>query len=321
MTTHHRTHPIDHAPRNAARFFGSPVHLLTRSPVLALLFPAIAAAQLIGPIPPAPTPPEPAAPVPAAAQPEVKPPPGEPDAPSIVERDKGRLKLLDSPEEAAAAKYPFDQDRRSRIAASLKSRAADMDRFVVASLDRVLEAQRLSPEVAGASDFDTLFKARDTVSALKFEHPLDRLLRDNAVSLEHKTRLDEAVREYDTACKKQLDADAGGDPSRAAVLNLRRTFRDVTREPIASLERQLKTLGDNSEAVLDAIPLHDSQREEAAKLRERIAAIPAADARCLEMLMFWKATLDLEQQRVALIAARNAAAAPPAPATPSPAAP
>ena len=289
--------------------------------LLAIALVRPASAQLIGPIPPAP------APARAHAQPggtpaEVKPPPGEPDAPSIVEHENGRLKpLASTPDEAAVARYPFDEARRARIAASLKARAADLDRFVVANLDHVLEAQTLEPQVLSAGDFNTLFRARDTVAALRFERPLDRLLRDGAITLEHKTRLDEAVREYETARKRQNDADAAGDPTRAAILARRRTLAGALREPLASLARQLATFGPHADAVLGAITLRQEQQPAAGKLRSVLARAASPDERSAALVQFWKSTLDAEQKRAALTAARAAAAAPTTPTTPTPAAP
>jgi hypothetical protein len=288
--------------------------------VLACTLARPAAAQLIGPIPPATTP----APAQSTglAPAEIKPPPSEPDAPSIVEHDKGRLKPLPTtPDEAAVARYPFEESRRTNIAASLKARSADLDRFVITKLDRVLEAQNLQPQVEAASDFDTLFKARDTVAALKFERPLDRLLRDGAITLEHKTRLDEAVREYETARKKQNDTDAAGDPTRAAVLALRQTFDDATRELFISLERQLTPLADHFDAIIDSLSLRPEQTDarRAIKqqlIREGIKHPCPAPAQQRLITAFWHDVLDIEQKRAALTAAR-AAATPPIPQVPA----
>ncbi len=272
----------------------------------------LAHAQLIGPIPPAPIPPA----APSSGAPstvEVKPPPNAPDAPSIIDLENGRLKpLATSADEVAVARYPFDDARRARIAASLQSRAADMDRFVIANLDRVLEAEAMAPKVRTAGDFDTLFKARDTVAALRFERPLDRLVRDGAITLEHKTRLDEAVRGYEAARKKQNDADAAGDPTRAAVLALRQTFDDASREPFASLTRQLALLANHLEAVTDSLALRPEQIIARRALAQQLLGTEDRQpqhgpARQQLIDTFWRDVLDLEQKRAALTAARAAA--------------
>jgi hypothetical protein len=269
-----------------------------------------ASAQLIGPIPPKPAAPQTTEPGPLGPVPEVMPPEGEPRAPSIIERDAdGRLKTIDgSPEMAAVAKYPFDAERRAKIAASQSARRADVDKLVVTRLESVLDVRRLLPQVRSASDFETLFKARDAVAALRMEKPLDRLLRDGAITIEHKVRLEEAVREFDTARKKQIDADSKGDATRAAVLNLRQTFEDAAREPLESLDRQLNTLSEQIEQVLPGLTLRDDQRKATEVLRIRIGArgsIHNWAAKRHDMVEnYWLDILDMEQKRAALIAAR-----------------
>jgi hypothetical protein len=287
---------------------------MTIQRVLLVLAAACAAtsvhAQLIGPIPPKPDSPEPGASGPLGPAPEVRPPDGEPRAPSIVERGAdGRLKSLStSPVEAALARYPFDADHRSRIEASRAARRRDVDHLVVEKLDSVLEVQRLAPQVEAASDFQTLFKARDAVAALRMEQPLDRLLRDGAITLEQKVRIEEALREYDVARKRQIEADAKGDPTRAAVLNLRQTFDDVAREPLASLDRQLATLSDHIESVLDKLALRDDQRKATDALRFALrsgvsTSIHAKEMRRELVKHYWLDVLDMEQKRRALLAA------------------
>lgn len=273
-----------------------------------------AAGQLIGPIPAGPdrsTRTDPDAPAPSGPAPVVEPASTEPRAPSIVERDaSGRLRPLSgTPEQAAVANYPFDEARRTKILASQAARRQDLDRFVVAKLEAVLEVQRLAPKVRAASDFETLFKARDAVAELRSEKPLDRLLRDGAISLEHKVRLEEALREYDIARKKQIDEDAKGDPTRGAVLNLRQTFDDVASEPLASLERQLDGLAHRIEKVIETLEIRDEQRQATNALGHALrsgvsTSIHAQSMRRNLTKTYWLDVLDMEQKRRALIAAQ-----------------
>ena len=58
---------------------------------------------------------------------------------------------------------------------------------------------------------------------------------------------------YDRARKVQIDSDAGGDATRAAVLNLRQTFADATREPFRSLETQANDVADHLAEMKDRL--------------------------------------------------------------------
>lgn len=217
-------------------------------------------AQFIGPVPPAPPKREDFVPPPPAPAPDAVE--NEPLAPSIVKLDdQGRLiPLATSAEEAAVIAYPLKPERRQLAEKSIAARRRDLERFVLLNLDKVLAAYDLRDKVAGASEFNTLFAARDIVAALKQERLLDRLQRDSAINPQQRVRLDEAVRNYEVALKQQFDKDTAGDPTRQAILNLRQTFADATREHFQALDRVLARLAADPQGIAAKAGLDDTQR-------------------------------------------------------------
>ncbi|MBY0313184.1 MAG: hypothetical protein K2W85_14025 [Phycisphaerales bacterium] len=205
-------------------------------------------AQLIGPVPPK------GEPMPAATPsgPEASSPPprdlskadSEPPAPSIVDRDEaGAMKMLArGPEEEAVARYAFTEDRRAKVGRSMAARATEVDRLVIEKIDAVLKVEAMRDRVMNATEFGPLFAARDAVAALRSERLLDRLQRDGAITALQRARLDQAVGEYEKAMREHFEQLTGGDPSRQAVLNLRQTYVDATREPLAALDRLMTDL-------------------------------------------------------------------------------
>lgn len=263
---------------------------------------ATAGAQLIGPIPPA-TPPTPEyvppekRDVPPA---QVEVPEVEPPAPSIVEKsESGKLKpLKGTAEEAAVAAYKLDAPRRERVERVAAARKLDLDRFVVQNLDKVLAARKMREKVENASAFDELFAARDVVVALRFERLIDRLEREKAITMAQRVRLDETLLGYDKARKGEIDAAAGNDPTRSAILNLRQTFFDSTGEVFESLHRQMRDVYTHWGQVREVLKLRPVQLEEMERLKESHTAPQQAQ---LEE-RFLCETLDLEQQRAAMTA-------------------
>lgn len=204
-------------------------------------------AQFIGPVPakgePLPPSPRPAAPSPPAPQ-DLSKDDSEPPAPSIVDRDSsGALKILErGAEEEAVARYPFAEDRRAKLLRSIAARDLETDRFVIQKIDAVLKVEAMRERVLAATEFSPLFAARDAVASLRTERLFDRLQRDGAISALQRTRLDQSVREYEKAVRDHFEQQTGGDPTRQAVLNLRQTYIDSTREPLQSLARLLADL-------------------------------------------------------------------------------
>jgi hypothetical protein len=275
---------------------------------------AVGHAQLIGPIPPA------APPTPRYIQPEsrdapprVDAPETEPIAPSIIARDeRGRLgPLKGTAEEAVVAAYPFDAARRAKIAASAAARTLDLDRFVIANLDKVLAARRMKGTVEREGELDKLLGIREVTAAVRFERLIDRLERDRAVTLAQRVRLDEALLAYDKARGAQIEDEAGGDPTRSAVLNLRQTFADATREPLASLDRQIDDLSENRPALAAALAqseLSPAQKAQWDAINARLRILPAGGEPSPPPLprgwardLFFD-VLDMEQRRVFLAA-------------------
>lgn len=207
-----------------------------------------ASAQLIGPVPPK------GEPMPAATPsgPEASSPPprdlskadSEPPAPSIVDRDDaGVMKMLArGPEEEAVARYAFAEDRRAKVGKSIAARATEVDRLVIEKIDAVLKVDAMRDRVMNATEFGPLFAARDAVAALRSERLLDRLQRDGAITALQRARMDQSISEYEKALREHFERQTGGDPSRQAVLNLRQTYVDATREPLAALDRLMGDL-------------------------------------------------------------------------------
>lgn len=247
--------------------------LLIQACVLALASPAFG--QLIGPIPPA-TPPAPAY-VPGAPNPpaEIERPPSEPVAPSIIERTpSGDLRPpAVTAEQAAVEKYPFSAEARAKIAKSLAARELDIDRFVIANLDKVRAARAMRAKVESAAEYAPLFEARDLIIALRYERLINRLLRDGAINMGQRARLDEALRDYDKARAEQITKDTAADPNRTAILHLRQSFHDATRELFDSLDRQIQTLTDNFEAIAAKASIPEPDQS---KLANALAALKVA---------------------------------------------
>lgn len=257
-------------------------------------------AQLIGPVPPA-TPPTPAYIAPPAIDPQVvEPAVVEPPAPSIVARDeRGRLKpIAGTPEEAAVAAYSFDSARRGKIAVSAAARKLDLDRFVIANLDKALAAEKMRERVRTESAFGKLFEARDLTVAMRFERLIDRLERDQAITAAQRVRLDETLLTYERARQEDIDAEAGSDPTRKGVLNLRQTFADAMKEPLESLARQMRDVGAHLEELADAARLTQDQRDGLSQLKDATSIAAQHDA----AERFVREKLDLEQQRAAMTA-------------------
>lgn len=262
---------------------------------------SIASGQFVGPIPPKPeNPPEY---VPSAAPPALPAPENEPLAPSIVNRNEsGALVPLDtSPEEAALRAYPFKPEVRIRVETSLQSRARDMDIFVRQNLNQVLAAEAMRKKVAGASDFNALFEARDAVAAIRQERLFDRMQRDGAITPQQRVRLDECVRNYEVALKEQFAKDTDGDPTRQAILNLRQTYADSTREHFDALDRQLVIAAANAADAPSRLVLNESQQ----RLIRAFAAAPIAD-RTNAFRAFWNAVEPERRDEATTVLFRNA---------------
>ncbi len=261
---------------------------------------AVGRGQLIGPIPGA-TAPTPRYVVPQVVEPGVVPTPeNEPPAPSIVARDEqGRLRAIaGTPEEAAVAAYALDAARRERVVVSAAARKVDLDRFVITNLDKVLAAQKMRERVRSESEFGKLFEARDLTVALRFERLIDRLERDGAVTGAQRVRLDETLLAYDRARKAEIDTEAGSDPTRTGVLNLRQTFADAMREPFESLERQTRDVGEHLGELKAVLKLGPDQERAYAEWESMQPSSHATDVAA----RFVRETLDLEQQRAGMTA-------------------
>jgi hypothetical protein len=284
------------------------VRLLIGVVCLVALAPA-ARAQLVGPIPPA-TPPTPAyTPPPKLDVPDIEPAPVEPPAPSIVARDdKGILKpITGTPEEAAVAAYSFEAKRREKIAASAAARKLDLDRFIITNLDKALAAEKMRDRVQTESEFSKM-KAEIVTVAMRFERLIDRLERDRAITAAQRVRLDETLLAYDRARQEEIDKQAGDDPTRKGVLNLRQTFADAMREPMESLERQMRDVAEHLFDPASAFKLRPDQEGTLAALR---AESPTSKANIdRQKMKIVRELLDLEQQRAAMTARLAARATP-----------
>lgn len=215
--------------------------------------PGLAAGQILPPVPPAKAP-EPEF-VPPPSPPPITPPSPDasaPAAPSLVQRDAdGRLlPPATSLDEAIVERYPLDELRRAKANRSIAKRRGEIERFVVEHLGPIRTAAEAEKRLDSIAGFEELFKLRNAATPLAQERLLDRLQRDGAISPMHRVRMDEAIREYETARMAAWKTETGSDPIKIARVVARQGFTDMTREVFAAMERLADRLLADDAALL-----------------------------------------------------------------------
>lgn len=265
----------------------------------ARLFPALlaalslagaAAAQILPPVPAAapatppytPPPPPPPPPTPPT-RPDPKPADDKP-LPTLIERDAaGKLKRYEtSLEEAALAKMELPPDTQARVDAALAARRKEIDKLVIEKLEAVLVAYKAAPTVDQLRDINELSKVKDMIQAIAPEKPLDRLLRDGAITPAVKSRVEQVVRAYNDALTTQRQAESGSDFLKIAQFVAGDVFRSGTRDAFASLDAMLVEAAKKIESLGDSLALSGASAAAFAELKPRVKPLDASKADALK---------------------------------------
>lgn len=276
---------------------------------------APAGAQILPPTPPpaAPSKPyEPPPPPPPAPTPPPRPQPGPADqdrsVPSLVERDSaGRIKPLTvAPEDALLARIELSDEELTKLAAWRERRMAEAQRLVIQELDVVLAARELSRSASGITDPSGMARVKEIGTALSLPKALDSMSREGVLSPALRSRIEQAIREYDSAMMQQDTADVGQNVSQIIGLVARRSFESATREPFAALDalivkaaKEIETLGAQLGLEGDAARALESLRSRLPRPGAGDEAQLAAQRVALVRPFFFDA-LSLEQQRALL---------------------
>lgn len=256
--------------------------------------------QLLPRVPPAPEPMPEYVPPPPPPVREIKPAPEEPAAPSLVVREAdGRLKVYaGSLDEAVVAAYPFDADRRARVDRAAAARRAEIDRFVAQNLDRVIAARKTAPALEDLKDFNQLFAAREVATAVQVERLLDRLVRDGAISSLQRMKMDEAIKAYETERRQDWEKATGTDVMKIAGMVGRQAYTDMTRDALASLNRQVDALAPTLAADAAGLDLKPEQRKALERMTAEMSAAggPGTEKGRAAAAAFFFDSLDLGQE-------------------------
>lgn len=272
-------------------------------------------AQILPPTPPpaAPSKPyEPPPPPPPAPTPPPRPEPGPSDqdraVPSRVERDSaGRVKPLTvAPEDALLSRVELTDGERERLAAWRQRRAAEAERLVIQKLDVVLAAREMVRDSGQVTDPSGMARVKEIATALALPRPLESMSREGVISPVLRSRLDQAIREYEQALMQQDTADVGDNVSKIIQIVARRSFESATREPFAALDALVVRAAGDIESLGAALGLEGDAARAFAELRRELSAHAANDeaqraARRVALVRpFFFDSLSLEQQRALL---------------------
>lgn len=276
---------------------------------------APAGAQILPPTPP-PAPPsrpyEPPPPPPPAPTPPPRPEPGPADqdrtVPSLVERDSaGRIKPLTvAPEDALLARIELSDEERTKLAAWRERRMAEAQRLVIQKLDVVLAARELSRSASGITDPAGMARVKEIGTALALPKALESMSREGVIAPALRSRIEQAIREYDAAMMQQDTADVGQNVSQIIGLVARRSFEGATREPFAALDALIVKAAKDIESIGDTLGLEGDAGRAFARLKGLLPR-PGADdeaqiaaQRVAIVRPFFFDALELEQQRALL---------------------
>jgi hypothetical protein len=184
---------------------------------------------------------------PAQQDSQASPPPPPPEPiPSLVEKDaNGKIKVLDVPTELVAMRrLILDGAQQQRLEAALRAREIEVERLVAAHPDSALELRKSVGAMTESSDLGALITIRDHANPiLPTTSLLDTLVRSGALTGPQRSRIDQAVRDYDDARRKQWKEDLGQTNVMAiAALIAYDKARQFSYEPLRALDR-LTTAG------------------------------------------------------------------------------
>jgi hypothetical protein len=149
------------------------------------------------------------------------------------------IKYPQGAERAAVAAYEFDAEARKKITASEGARDAQLERTVVDKLDQAVAAWKTREGLDQIRDFAEFARIKDVAQPLQTERLVDRLMRDGAITPLQRSRLDQMVKEYESALKAEWEAQTGTDVLKIVGLVGREKFEEGTRDALAALDRLL----------------------------------------------------------------------------------
>jgi hypothetical protein len=244
--------------------------------------------------------------------PPPRPEPGPTDQdraiPSLVERDgAGRLKALTvAPEDAMLSRMDLTAEEREKLAAWRERRMAEAQRLVIERLDVVLGARRMLTDSAQVTDPSGMARVKEISTALALPRPLESMSRAGVLSPVLRSRMEQAIREYEQALMQQDTADVGENVSRIIQIVARRSFESATREPFAALDALIVKAAKDIETLGVELGLEGDAAAAFAALRRELAAPASGDeaqraARRVALVRpFFFDSLSLEQQRALL---------------------
>jgi hypothetical protein len=216
-----------------------------------------------------------------AASPGAKPMPSIPEAlPSLIELDAaGKIKALPIPTDLAALRsMKLTPEQSARVAEAIANRESQVDRLVAANPDRALALRSALATLDEMNDLSKLFGLRETSGPLMPQTAfLESLVRSGALTVPQRTRIDQAVKEYDSARRKQWQQDLGENEVVAiSTLIARDKIRQFSYEPMASLDRLLTSAAASADKIRDDRTISESARAAMPKANEKDAAKFAA---------------------------------------------
>lgn len=232
----------------------------------AMALSTVAGGQIIGKVPPAaeptpeytpPAPPPPPAPAPAPAQP---PEPEQPPPTLAVMEPNGELRRYPKgAERAAVTLYPFEPAVREKIDASIAARQKELERDAAAKIDQIVEAMRTRDSLETINDIAAFSRVKDVAAPLQSGKLIDRLLRDGAITPMQRSRLDQMVKQYETALKSQWEGQTGEDIGKILGVIARESFTNVTRDMLAAADRLLARAALKAADIKPALNLTSDQ--------------------------------------------------------------
>lgn len=200
--------------------------------------------------------------------------------PSLVVRDDaGKIKTLPIPTDLAALRaMKTAPEQAERITKAIADRQAQIDRLVAANPDRAIVLRDAIAKLDDTSELSELFTLRDRVAPLMPQASfLDALTRAGALSVPQRTRIEQAVKEYDTARRGQWQEQFGKDE--VVVISsmiARDKIRQFSYEPLNALDRLLDQAAAQSAKIAEDRDISAEARASLPKPNEKDAAKTAA---------------------------------------------
>lgn len=196
--------------------------------------------QIIGKVPPA-APKTPEYVPPAPPPPPPAPKPVEPEKPlpqlAIKEPDGKIRRYPEGAERAAIKAFEFDAQTRQKIADVEARRRADMERLVLEKLDAALEARKAMATIDQINNFNDFDRIKQVAAPLQVDKLTDRLMRDGAITPLQKSKIEQMVKEYETALGNEIRSETGADLPKIVGAVAKSSFTNSTRDSLEALDR------------------------------------------------------------------------------------